>query len=109
MIEDFLDEYGDEILAAVALYGVERARFPAGGRVLIAGAGPIGALAALAAAALGAGDVIISEPNPNRAAFAASLDVGPVLTDTGEALTDQLRDLTHGEGVDARANSSAAY
>ncbi len=87
--------------AAVALYGVERARFPAGGRVLIAGAGPIGALAALAAAALGAGEVIISEPNPNRGAFAESLDVGPVLTDTGEALVNGLRDLTQGEGVDA--------
>lgn len=87
--------------AAVALYAIERAQFPAGGRVLVAGAGPIGALAALAAAALGAGQVIISEPNPNRAAFAQGLDVGPVLTGTGDDLTEQLRELTHGEGVDA--------
>lgn len=87
--------------AAVALYGVERANFEAGARVLVAGAGPIGALAALAASALGAGDVIIAEPNPNRAAFAASLDVGPVLTETGESLTERLNELTQGEGVDA--------
>lgn len=87
--------------AAVALYGVERAGFPAGGRVLVAGAGPIGALAALAAVALGAGQVIVSEPNPNRAEFAAGLDVGPVVTETGDALADRLRELTDGEGVDA--------
>jgi (R,R)-butanediol dehydrogenase / meso-butanediol dehydrogenase / diacetyl reductase len=87
--------------AAVALYGVERAQFPAGGHVLIAGAGPIGALASLAASALGAGQVIISEPNPKRAEFARTLDVGPVVTDTGSDLAERIADLTGGEGVDA--------
>ncbi len=69
-------------------------------------------MAALAAAALGAGEVIISEPNPNRGAFAAGLDVGPVLTETGEALTERLRELTQGEGVDAAiecAGKEAAF
>ena len=87
--------------AAVALYGVERAKFPAGGRVLIAGAGPIGGLAALAAAALGAGQVIVSEPNPNRAGFARELEVGPVITSVGADLITEVMDLTAGEGVDA--------
>jgi (R,R)-butanediol dehydrogenase / meso-butanediol dehydrogenase / diacetyl reductase len=87
--------------AAVALYGVERASIPAGGRVLIAGSGPIGALAALAAAAVGAGQVVIAEPNPNRAAFAETLGVGPVVTATGEELKERLKELTDGEGVDA--------
>ena len=87
--------------AAVALYGVERARFPAGGRILIAGAGPIGGLAAMAASALGAGQVIISEPNPNRAAFARALDVGPVVTSVGDALIEEVMTLTAGQGVDA--------
>ena len=98
--------------AVVAMYGVERAQFPAGGRVLITGSGPIGALAALAAAAVGAGEVIISEPNPKRGAFAAGLDVGPVLTETGEALAERLRELTQGEGVDAAiecAGKEAAF
>jgi (R,R)-butanediol dehydrogenase/meso-butanediol dehydrogenase/diacetyl reductase len=58
-------------------------------------------LAALAASALGAGQVIISEPNPNRAAFAAGLDVGPVVTATGRSLQEELGELTLGEGVDA--------
>jgi (R,R)-butanediol dehydrogenase/meso-butanediol dehydrogenase/diacetyl reductase len=87
--------------AVVAMYGVERAQFPGGGRVLITGSGPIGALSALAAAALGASEVIISEPNPNRSAFAAGLDVGPVVTEIGDALAERLRELTRGEGVDA--------
>jgi len=87
--------------AAVALYGVERARFPAGANVLIAGAGPIGALAALAADALGAGQVVISEPNPRRAEFARGLDVGPVVSETGSGLVDRLTELTSGEGMDA--------
>jgi (R,R)-butanediol dehydrogenase / meso-butanediol dehydrogenase / diacetyl reductase len=86
--------------AAVALYGIERAHMDAGDRVLVTGAGPIGALAAMAASALGAGEIYIAEPNPNRAAFARSLDVGTVLTETGADLQVRLNDLTGGAGVD---------
>lgn len=85
---------------AVALYGVERARMAAGERVMVAGAGPIGALTALIASALGAGDVLIAEPNPNRAAFAESLDVGPVFTAVGDELVAAVMDATGGDGVD---------
>src|SRR5262249_57674741 len=52
--------------AAVALYGVERAKVGGGNTVLITGAGGIGALSALASAALGASKIFVSEPNPNR-------------------------------------------
>jgi (R,R)-butanediol dehydrogenase/meso-butanediol dehydrogenase/diacetyl reductase len=86
--------------AAVALYGVERARMQAGDRVLVTGAGPIGALVALAASALGAGQILIAEPNPRRAAFAESLDVGEVITATGAELLDLVRQRTEGLGVD---------
>jgi (R,R)-butanediol dehydrogenase/meso-butanediol dehydrogenase/diacetyl reductase len=86
--------------AAVALYGVERARMQAGDRVLVTGAGPIGALVALAASALGAGQILIAEPNPRRAAFAEDLGVGDVITATGDALLDVVRDRTGGIGVD---------
>lgn len=86
--------------AAVALYGVERARMQAGDRVLVTGAGPIGALVALAASALGAGQVLIAEPNPRRAAFAEGLGVGEVLTSTGAELVEAVRDRTGGAGVD---------
>jgi (R,R)-butanediol dehydrogenase/meso-butanediol dehydrogenase/diacetyl reductase len=86
--------------AAVALYALERARMDAGDRVLVAGAGPIGMLAALAAVALGAGDVFIAEPNPRRAALARALGVSAVLTETGADLGAALDELTQGHGVD---------
>ena len=61
------DEQGAMIEpAAVALYGVERAKVGGGSTVLITGAGPIGALCTLASAALGASKIFVSEPNPNR-------------------------------------------
>jgi (R,R)-butanediol dehydrogenase/meso-butanediol dehydrogenase/diacetyl reductase len=52
--------------AAVAVYAVDRGRVHAGSSVLVSGAGPIGALALLAAKAAGASTLFVSEPNPNR-------------------------------------------
>ncbi len=98
--------------AAVALYGVERARMRAGDRVLVTGAGPIGALVALAASALGAGQILIAEPNPRRAAFAEGLGVGEVLSVTGSDLLEAVRDRTDGAGVDVAiecAGKEAAF
>ena len=86
--------------AAVALYAVERAHMRAGDRVLITGAGPIGALASLAAAALGAGEIFIAEPNPRRAEFAHTLGAGEVLTSVGDELLENIRERTAGAGVD---------
>ena len=57
--------------AAVAAYAVERGGVQGGENVLIAGAGPIGALAALYAMAIGAGSVYVSETNPQRLKLAA--------------------------------------
>src|SRR4051794_2962221 len=62
---------------AVAAYGVDRSGIAPGETLLVAGFGPIGALASLYAYANGA-NVLIAEPNPSRAAFARSLDVGEV-------------------------------
>lgn len=59
--------------AAVAAWGVEQGGVRAGDRVLVTGAGPIGALAVLAAQAAGAGEVYLSEPNRRRAARAEGL------------------------------------
>lgn len=86
--------------AAVALYGVERSRMRPGDRVLVTGAGPIGALVALAASALGAGQILIGEPNPRRAEFAAGLGVGDVLTSVGAELLAEIAERTDGAGVD---------
>src|SRR5256714_6192875 len=59
--------------AAVAEYGVQRGGVRPGDSVLVTGAGPIGALAVLAAQAAGAGAVYLSEPNPIRAKRAEGL------------------------------------
>ncbi len=84
---------------AVAAYGVDAAGVRPGDTVLITGAGPIGALAALYAESLGA-TIFVSEVNPVRAALAKSLDVGEVLDAAALDVAEFLRDSTRGIGVD---------
>ena len=65
--DDVTDQQGALIEpAAVAVHAVDRSGLQPGGSILITGAGPIGALAVLAARAAGAGRILVSEPNPNR-------------------------------------------
>ena len=92
--------------ASVAAYGVDRAGVRGGDVVLVTGAGPIGVLSALYANAVGAGTVVVAEPNPNRAALARGLDVGPVLDPTEDGFAETIRDLTNGLGVDVVAECS---
>jgi (R,R)-butanediol dehydrogenase / meso-butanediol dehydrogenase / diacetyl reductase len=92
--------------ASVAAYGVDRAGVRGGDVVLVTGAGPIGVLSALYANAVGAGTVVVAEPNPNRAALARGLDVGPVLDPTEAGFAETIRDLTNGIGVDVVAECS---
>jgi (R,R)-butanediol dehydrogenase/meso-butanediol dehydrogenase/diacetyl reductase len=94
--------------ASVAAYGVDRAGVRGGDVVLVTGAGPIGILSALYANAVGAGIVVIAEPNPNRAALARGIDVGPVLDPTGDGVAEAINDLTHGIGVDVVAECSGS-
>ncbi len=86
--------------AAVAEYGVRRGQVGPGDSVLIAGAGPIGALAVLAAQAAGAGAVYLSEPNPERARAAEHLGATAILNPAQTSVPDELRERTHGIGVD---------
>jgi (R,R)-butanediol dehydrogenase/meso-butanediol dehydrogenase/diacetyl reductase len=85
---------------AVAAYGVDRAGVAPGDSVLITGFGPIGALGALYAYANGT-RVIVAEPNPNRAAFARTLDLGDVIDPTDGDPVERIRAMTDGLGVDA--------
>ena len=94
--------------AAVAAYGVERAGVTGGDIVLVTGAGPIGILSALYASAVGASTVIISEPNKNRSALAASLDIGPVVDPTTGELDEVVGQLTDGDGVDLAIECSGS-
>jgi (R,R)-butanediol dehydrogenase / meso-butanediol dehydrogenase / diacetyl reductase len=91
--------------AAVAAYGVDAAHVKPGDSVLITGAGPIGALAALYAAALGA-QVFVSELNPGRRALIRSLGVAEVLDPTTTEVAGYLKDRHDGIGVDAAIECS---
>lgn len=86
--------------AAVAAYGVDRASISPGNTVLVTGAGPIGCLVALYAAANGA-TVLISEPNENRARLARKLDIGEVVNPARDDLLAVVNERTSGIGVDA--------
>jgi (R,R)-butanediol dehydrogenase/meso-butanediol dehydrogenase/diacetyl reductase len=85
---------------AVAAYGVSRGPVRPGDSVLIAGGGPIGAFAALCAAAAGAGLVYVTEPNPARRERASRLDLGEVFDPHAVDVPGELRERTDGLGVD---------
>lgn len=91
---------------AVAAYGVERAGVAPGDRVLVTGAGPIGALAALCARAAGASAVYVSEPNAARRRRAEALGVATVLDPTSLDVPSFLREETDGLGVDVAIECS---
>jgi (R,R)-butanediol dehydrogenase/meso-butanediol dehydrogenase/diacetyl reductase len=94
--------------AAVAAYGVDRAGLVGGDNVLIVGAGPVGALSALYADAMGAGNVVIIEPNKQRAAQAEALDVGPVLHPEDAPAAHLLDAMTDGLGFDVTVECSGS-
>jgi (R,R)-butanediol dehydrogenase/meso-butanediol dehydrogenase/diacetyl reductase len=97
--------------ASVAATGVERAGVRPGDRVLVAGGGPIGALAALHAEAAGAGDVVVSEPAPSRAARIEALGFD-VLNPREVDVPQACRERSGGQGFDAAidcAGNAAAF
>ena len=67
---------------AVALHGLTRGGVQAGQRLLITGAGPIGALSVAAARMRGVTDIVVSEPHAERRALAERL--GAVAVDPSE-------------------------
>ena len=74
--------------------------------MLVTGAGPIGALAALCARAAGASEVYVSEPNAARRARAEALGVATVLDPSATDVPELLRERTGGLGVDAAIECS---
>ena len=91
---------------AVAAYGVERAGVAPGDRVLVTGAGPIGALAALCAHGAGASTIYVSEPNPARRARAEALGAATVLDPSAVDVPALLHEETDGLGVDVAIECS---
>jgi len=85
---------------AVAVHAVNMGSVQPGDTVLISGGGPIGQLAAMAAAAFGAGQVILSEPNERRRARAGDLGLTRVVDPITEDLKAVVGELTDGNGAD---------
>jgi len=88
--------------SAVAVNAIDNAGVIAGSTVLITGAGPIGALSALAARAAGAAKVFVYEPNAGRRARLQAFEGLSVFGDSPEDLLAAIAAETDsGVGVDA--------
>lgn len=85
---------------SVGIWACQRAEVTVGSRVLIAGAGPIGVIAAQCARAFGASDVIITDVSPERRAFA--------LRHGATTAIDPLTESVEGLDVDAFIDASGA-
>jgi L-iditol 2-dehydrogenase len=85
---------------SVGIAAVRKARIDAGGRVLIAGAGPIGLVVSQVARAYGATEIVVSDPDATRRTRAEDFGATTVVDPT----TDTLDDL----GVDAFIDASGA-
>jgi L-iditol 2-dehydrogenase len=94
---------------SVALHAGRRAGITAGHRVLITGAGPIGVLNAQIARALGAIEVVVSDPIANRREFAAAHGADRVIDPASDDLKeyDQYFDVYIDASGNARAIDSA--
>lgn len=84
---------------ACALRSVRKARVERADDVVIAGAGIMGLFHLLLTKQAGA-RVIISEPNPERAAFAMQMGADAAIDPTQEPFADQVKALTGGRGAD---------
>lgn len=88
--------------ASVAFQAAAAARIRPGDPALVSGCGPIGAMAILAARAMGASVVFANDPQPQRAAHAEHLGAVVVPSDPDEAST-AIRQMT-GDGVAVAIN-----
>jgi 2-desacetyl-2-hydroxyethyl bacteriochlorophyllide A dehydrogenase len=97
--EDLLEAAALTEPLAVAMRAVNRGGLNSGETVFIAGGGPIGLLATIAAKRKGAGRIIISEPAPSRRDLALALGADHTIDPTNSASL-QVRELTGGLGAD---------
>jgi isopropanol dehydrogenase (NADP+) len=88
-------------MMTTGLAGAENANIPPGGTVAVFAQGPVGLCSTMMARLLGAGLVIAVESKPDRAALAKKLGADVVINPTQGDVAEQIRQLTHGDGVDS--------
>lgn len=86
---------------ACVLNSLETCGLRAGSSLLLIGAGPMGLLHLILARALGAGEIVVSEPNEARAAFARRLGASAVADPRRDDVVATVRARTNGLGADA--------
>jgi (R,R)-butanediol dehydrogenase/meso-butanediol dehydrogenase/diacetyl reductase len=91
----------------VASTGVARSGLRPGGRLVIFGGGPIGSLAALGAEAAGAGQILVVEPNADRAERVRGLGFEAV-DPTAVDVVGLCRERSAGLGFDAAVDCAGA-
>ena len=94
---------------ACVLRGQNSLRMQPGELVLILGAGPIGVMHIKLAKARGAGRVIVSEPQPERAAQATRMGADRVVDPTSENLKMALNEESQGRGADVIIVAAPAH
>lgn len=85
---------------AVGLHAVRRAHVRPGDRVVVVGAGPIGAAAVLAARAAGATEIIVSEPRLGRRHLAEQVGATRTLDPGTQDIRNEVRSMTEAVGAD---------
>jgi L-iditol 2-dehydrogenase len=85
---------------ACVFHGQEALAIQPGESVLVLGAGPIGLMHLLLARLRGAGQVLVSEPRPERLALAEQWGASRVIDPTREDLTAAVAEATRGNGAD---------
>jgi L-iditol 2-dehydrogenase len=86
---------------ACVLHGQDALDIQPGETVLVTGAGPIGLMHLLLARLRGAGQVVVSEPHPERRALAVQLGADRGIDPAREDLAAVVAEVTNGLGADA--------
>lgn len=85
---------------ACSLHFLDLARLKIGQSLLIIGGGPSGQLALIAARAMGAGLIVVSDPNPERRELATLLGAHSTIDPLNEDVVKRVHESTEGNGID---------
>ncbi len=92
----------------VAIHTVDLSHLRVGQSIVVLGAGPIGLLIAAVARAAGAGRIIMTEPIPERSAFALDYVADVVLHPYEQDVVKEVMKITRGRGVDIAFEAAGA-